>query len=72
MYPNPAHSSFNIVADNGALVGADYALCDLMGRVTRRGKLLAQNTSVNIVDLSPGIYILHLVNSTDVYKIVKE
>ncbi len=72
VYPNPAHSSFNIVADNGALVGADYALCDLMGRVTRRGKLLAQNTSVNIVDLSPGIYILHLVNSTDVYKIVKE
>jgi hypothetical protein len=72
VYPNPAHSAFNIVADKAAFVGTGYALYDETGKIIMTGKLTEVNTSVNMSDLSTGLYILRMDTNGQVYKIIKE
>ena len=74
VYPNPAHSIINVILDNTSTISSNtgYSLYDVTGKICRSGKLQPVNTTINIEELSPGTYILHIGNGKAVYKVVKE
>ena len=72
IFPNPASSVVNIKADV-ALLGKTYSIYDLAGKVVLRGKLNAENTSIEVENLSGGIYLFSLgENIKQTFKVTKE
>jgi hypothetical protein len=57
VYPNPATELLNITCDSKTL-GSDYSLVDQLGRTIISGKLLLENSCINISNLKSGIYNL--------------
>jgi poly(3-hydroxybutyrate) depolymerase len=71
VYPNPANDILNIKAD-AALLNADYAINDNLGKTLLVGKIKSENISIDITSLSKGIYYLSIGGYLkDVIKIVK-
>ena len=72
VFPNPAQSVINVKADNN-LIGEVYSIYDNTGRVVLTGKLNAQNTTIELGDLSGGIYMFSVgENMKQMFKIIKE
>jgi poly(3-hydroxybutyrate) depolymerase len=72
IYPNPANDILHIKTD-AALINADYAINDNLGKTLLVGKIKSENTSINIKILSKGIYYLSIRGYlNNVMKIVKE
>lgn len=59
IYPNPANDILYIKAD-AALINADYAVNDNLGKTLFVGKIKSENTSIDIKILSKGIYYLSI------------
>lgn len=57
IYPNPARSSFRMVS-NQNLIGANYRISNVQGKIVRSGKYTGE--SINVGDLSRGFYIVHI------------
>ena len=57
-YPNPASNYLNINNNNKGR--ADYLLMDVNGRMVKHGKLKGEVTTVRIIDLPKGQYLLML------------
>jgi hypothetical protein len=72
IHPNPANDILYIKTD-AALINADYAINDNLGKTLLVGKIKSENTSIDIKILSKGIYYLSIRGYlNNVMKIVKE
>jgi hypothetical protein len=72
VFPNPASSIINVKADI-KLIGEVYSIYDSTGRVALTGKLNAQNTTIELGNLSGGIYMFRVGdNMKQTFKIIKE
>jgi uncharacterized protein (TIGR02145 family) len=72
IYPNPAKSTINIKADT-KLIGENYIIYDNLGKSVLSGKITSENTSVELGNLSAGIYLFSIgENIKQTFKVVKE
>jgi plastocyanin len=60
VYPNPAHNLVTIQTSKD-LAGSQYLISDQKGTQVLDGKLANEATSVDISQLSPGIYLIQVV-----------
>jgi len=75
VYPNPASSNINVRLNSASsnLLGSGYYLYDCTGRILRSGTLENQVNSIDVAELSSGVYILKLTGQNSAnYRIVKE
>ena len=70
LYPNPVLSVLNVKVDSN-LMNQPYSIVDGLGRVVLKGKLNDVDTSINVEQLSKGIYYLK-VSDNNASKFVKE
>jgi uncharacterized protein (TIGR02145 family) len=70
LYPNPVVSVLNIKADNN-LINQPYSIIDGLGRIVLNGKLNEVDTTINVEQLSKGIYYLK-VSGNSANKFIKE
>ena len=72
VFPNPAQSAINIKADN-KLIGDVYTIYDNTGRVVLTGKLNSKDTTIELYNLSEGIYMFSVgENMKQTFKLIKE
>lgn len=72
VFPNPAQSIINVKADT-KLIGNVYSIYDNTGRVVLTGKLNSHNTSIELGNLSGGIYIFSVgENMKQNFRVIKE
>jgi hypothetical protein len=72
VFPNPAQSVINIKADS-KLIGKIYTIFDNTGKVILTGKLTSQNTSIDLDNLSGGIYMFSVEeHMKQTFKIIKQ
>ena len=70
LYPNPALSVLNIKVEP-SIVNQPYTIIDNLGRVVLNGKLNEIETTINVEQLSEGIYYLRVSDRT-ACKFIKE
>lgn len=70
VYPNPSNGVINIEVDP-MLTGQTYELKDNMGRLVVRGFIYNPTEEINIKDLSTGVYLLSISNTSKVLKVIK-
>ena len=72
VFPNPAQNQININLDPN-LVGSVFMIYDISGKVVKKGKLNSENTTIELNDLSSGIYNFNLGgNRNQAIKVIKE
>jgi hypothetical protein len=72
VFPNPAQSVINVNLD-AKLVGSEFKIYDNLGKSVKTGKINSVNTTIEINDLSGGIYIFNLGgNMNQTFKVIKE
>ena len=72
IYPNPAQSLVNVKAD-AKLIGTVYTIYNNTGKVVLSGTINAENTSVELGNLSVGIYLFSAgENVQQTFKVIKE
>jgi len=73
VFPNPASNQIN-VRSNIFLINDEYTLTDLLGKTISSGKILNENTTIEIENLSKGLYFLNVGGDVrkQTFKIVKE
>jgi len=72
VFPNPAQSVINVKADS-KLIGDVYSIYDNTGRVVLTGKLNSENTTIELNNLSGGIYMFSVgENMKQTFKVIKE
>lgn len=62
LYPNPASNDLHIRIDDSYMQDCSYQVTDLSGRVMQKDRL-GNNKSINTGNLTPGMYILQIVNN---------
>ena len=70
LYPNPVVSILNVKTENN-LINQPYTIIDGLGRVVINGNLNEVGTTINVEQLTKGIYYLK-VYGNNAYKFVKE
>jgi surface protein len=63
LYPNPVLNVLNVKADNN-FINQSFTIIDGLGRVVLNGKLNEVDTTINVEQLSKGIYYLKISNKT--------
>jgi hypothetical protein len=72
IFPNPAQSIINVNTDN-KLIGDAYFISDNSGRIVLTGKLNSQNTTIELGNLSGGIYMFRVGDHMKkTFKVLKE
>jgi hypothetical protein len=72
VFPNPAHNVINVKADH-KLIGSVFTIYDNTGKAVQSGKINAANTSIELSNLSSGIYMFSVgENIKQTFKIIKE
>ena len=72
IFPNPAQSVISVKADS-KLIGGIYSIYDNRGRVVLTGKLNSENTTIELMNLSGGIYMFRVgENMKQTFEIIKE
>jgi hypothetical protein len=72
VYPNPTQSIVNVKADI-KFIGSAYSIYDNTGKVVLSGTINAENTSVELGNLSAGIYLFSVgENMKQSIKVIKE
>ena len=72
IYPNPAQSIVNVKADT-KLIGSLYAIYDNTGKIVFSGTINSENISVDMGNLSTGIYLFSVgENVKQTFKVIKE
>ena len=59
VYPNPADGFINVKV-NSELIGTDYAIIDILGKIIRTGKFENEINNLKINDINSGIYMLQI------------
>ncbi|MBM3418517.1 MAG: T9SS type A sorting domain-containing protein [Bacteroidetes bacterium] len=72
VFPNPAQGLINIKADS-KLIGDVYSIYDNTGRVVLTGKINSENTTIELGNLSGGIYMFGVgEDMKQTFKVIKE
>ncbi len=72
VFPNPAQSEINVNL-NPNLVGSVFTIYDNIGKAVKTGKLNSVNTTIELNDLSGGIYTFSVgENKKQTFKVIKE
>ena len=72
VYPNPANSQINVKAD-AKLLGSIYTVYDNTGKLVLTGKIISENTTIELGNLSGGIYLFSVgENMKQTFKMIKE
>ncbi len=72
VFPNPAKNQINIKAD-ATLIGSSYTVFDNLGKKVLEGKIISENTIVELENLSVGVYLLSIGdNLKQTFKVIKE
>lgn len=72
VYPNPIQSEVSVKVDTKD-VGSDYTIYDNMGKIVLSGKIIAENTNIELGNLSAGIYWFSVgENLKQIFKVIKE
>lgn len=72
VFPNPTINTINLEADE-SLIGSFYSIYDTMGKLMLNGKITSENTTVDLSEISQGIYSLRVgLNLEQTVKVVKE
>ncbi len=72
VYPNPANSQINVEI-NTNLIGSIYTITDQIGKTVLSGKLTKENSTIELGDLSGGIYLLSIGNNAkQTFKVIKK
>lgn len=72
VFPNPAKSVINVKADS-KLIGSVYSIYDNTGRVVLTEKLNAESTTIELGNLTGGIYMFSIgENMKQTFKVIKE
>ena len=72
VFPNPAQSVINVKSDS-KFIGSAYTIYDNTGKVVLTGKLNSQNTTIELGNLSGGIYMFSVgENMKQTFKVIKE
>jgi hypothetical protein len=72
VFPNPVQSVINVKAAS-KLIGSVYSIYDNSGRIVLTGKLNAENTIIELGNLSGGIYMFSVgENMKQTFKLIKE
>jgi hypothetical protein len=72
VYPNPAQSVINIKV-NTNLVGSFYVISNNMGQTIIKGKITSEDTTIELGNLSVGIYLFSVgENLKQTFKVIKE
>jgi hypothetical protein len=72
VFPNPAQSIIKVKVDN-KLIGYVYTIYDNTGRNILTGKLNSQNTTIELGNLSGGVYMFSVgENLEQTFKVIKE
>jgi len=71
-FPNPVSSHINILAEE-AFIGSVYTMYNNIGKVVLTGKVDAENTTIDLGNLSGGIYLFSVgQNMQQTFKVIKE
>jgi hypothetical protein len=72
VFPNPTQSEVNVKLDD-KLVGSVFTIYDNIGKAVKTGKLNSVNTTIELNDLSGGIYTFSVgENKKQTFKVIKE
>ena len=72
LYPNPTSNFINVKTDV-KLIGSSYTVYDNMGKAVLTGIINAENTVVEVQNLSGGIYLFRVgENNQQTFKVIKE
>lgn len=72
VFPNPAQSTLYVKADN-KLIGSVFTIYDNIGKIVKSGKLNAANTTIELGNLSNGMYLFSIGDhKKQPFKIIKE
>ena len=72
VFPNPARSVINLKAES-KIIGQIYSIYDNTGRVVLTGRLNSENTTIELSNLSGGIYMFSVgENMKQTFKVIKE
>ena len=72
VYPNPAQTVINVKSDN-KIIGEIYSISDNTGRIVLTGKLNSQKATIELGNLSRGIYTFSVgENMKQSFKVIKE
>lgn len=72
LFPNPAQKIINVQADAG-FFGQPYHIYDNTGKVVLTGKIITENTCIELGNLSGGIYMFRVgENIKQTFKVIKE
>jgi hypothetical protein len=72
VFPNPAQSVINVKADS-KLIGSIYTIYDNTGKVVLTGNLNSKNKTIELGNLSGGIYLFSVgENMKQTFKVIKE
>ena len=71
-YPNPTTNQMNLKIDS-RFIGSVYTVYDNSGRSVLKGKIISENTLIELGDLSKGLYLLCVgENLRQTFKVIKE
>jgi len=72
VYPNPANSQINVKVDS-KLLGSVYNVYNNTGKLVLTGKIISENTTIELGNLSGGIYLFSVAeNMKQTFKVIKE
>jgi len=72
IYPNPATSQVTIIAD-AKLSGTVFTVYNYIGKSVIEGKINAENTVIDLENLSEGIYLINIgENIKQTFKVIKQ
>jgi len=68
VYPNPV-ADYLILKDTGQGKGRSYKIFDMNGRLVENRDLKDGERKIDMTHLSPALYLIHFINTTEVQKI---
>jgi hypothetical protein len=72
IYPNPAKNVINLKTADTKLLGMAYSIHDSAGKVVLSGKITSENTSIELGNLSAGIYMIGIAeNMNQTFKLIR-
>jgi len=72
VYPNPSEDFINVII-NSELVGSNYTINDILGRIIRTGKFDKEINNLKIDNMNSGVYILKIEKiNTQIIKLIKK
>jgi len=72
VYPNPANSQINVQI-NANLIGSIFTITDQIGKTVLSGKLTNENSTIELGDLSGGVYLFSIGNNAkQTFKVIKK